>query len=135
MRSSRIKTAIACCALLTACLLLNPASSYSLESEIRIAPNVLNIQSGGTVVTVHTDISYYAVDVYTVYLNGIAISSWKADNRGNFVAKFSMDAVKTLDGLAIGDMNTLQIVGATLDGEPFVGEQDIMVIDVIPQGR
>ena len=126
---------IACCALLSAGLLLHPASAYSFDSEIRIAPNVLNIQSEGTVVTVHTDISYYAVDVYTVYLNGIAISSWKADNRGNFVAKFSMDEVKMLDGLVTGDYNTLQIVGLTLDGEPFVGEQDIMVIAVIPEGR
>ena len=137
MKSSRTKIAIACYVLLSAGLLLNPASSYSddFTIEIRIAPNVLNIQSEGTVVTVHTDITYYVVDVYTVYLNGIAISSWKADNRGNFVAKFLMDEVKMLDGLIIGDYNTLKIVGDTLYGDPFVGVQDIRIIDVIPQGR
>ena len=135
MKSSRTGIAIICCVLLAAGLLLNPASAYSFDSTIRIAPNVLNIQSKGSVVTVHTDISYYAVDVYTVYLNGIAISSWKADNRGNFVAKFTMDEVKTLDGLIIGEYNTLQVVGLTLDGEPFVGELDILVIDVVPAGR
>jgi hypothetical protein len=137
MKSSRMRVVIACCVLLSVGLLLHPAGAYSADitSTIRIAPNVLNIQSEGTVVTVHTDIRYYVVDVYTVYLNGIAISSWKADNRGNFVAKFSMDEVKLLDGLVIGDYNTLQIVGLTLDGETFVGEQDIKVIDVIPEGR
>jgi hypothetical protein len=137
MKSSSTGIALACYVLLSATLLLNPASAYSSDSTItiRIAPNVLNIQSEGTVVTVHTDIGYHDVDVYSVYLNGIAISGWKADNRGNFVAKFPMEEVKQLDGLVIGDYNTLQIVGLSLDGEPFVGEQDIRIIDVLPEGR
>jgi len=104
--------------------------------EIEVAPATLNIQSEGAVVTVHTDIAYGAVDVYTVYLNSIAIQSWKADNQGNFVAKFSMEAVKTLDGLVIGDYNTLQLVGLTKeDGEAFSGEAEILVIDVQPEGK
>ena len=134
MRSSAIAIAIGCF-VLSSLLLFSPATSYGLDTTIDIAPNVLNIQSQGTVVTVHTDITYSLVDVYTVYLNGIAIQSWKADNRGNFVAKFSMEEVKSLEGLVIGDYNTLQIVGLAMDGEPFVGEQDIKVIDVLPQGR
>jgi len=115
------------------CLLLAPATARALDVLIEVSPNVLNIQSNGTVVTIHTDLSYGNVDVYSVYLNGIAIQSWKADNRGNFVAKFSMNEVKTLDGLAIDAYNTLQLVGVTMAGEPFVGQQDIRVIDVIPQ--
>jgi hypothetical protein len=103
--------------------------------DIDVAPNVLNIQSQGEVVTVHTDIAYWAVDVSAVFLNGVLISSWKADNRGNFVAKFLMEDIKTLDGLVIGGYNTLQLVGATKDGVAFLGEQDIKVIDVIPQGQ
>ena len=134
MKSQKITLAIGCFALLSA-LLFSPTAAHSLEIAIDVSPNVLNIQSQGTVVTVHTDISYSLVDAYTVYLNGVAIRSWKADNRGNFVAKFSMDEVKTLEGLIIGDYNTLQMVGLTDDGEPFVGVQDIMVIDVLPQGR
>lgn len=134
MKSLKITPAIGCLVLL-AVLLFSPAASHSLEIEIDVSPNVLNIQSSGTVVTIHTDISYSLVDAYTVYLNGLAISSWKSDNRGNFVAKFSMNEVKMLDGLVIGDYNTLQMVGLTDDGEPFVGEQDIKVIDVLPQGR
>ena len=137
MRSSAIAIAIGCF-VFSSLLLFNPANSYSEDPiyiTIDIAPNVLNIQSQGTVVTIHTDIAYYSVEVYSVYLNGIAIQSWKADNRGNFVAKFSMDTVKSLNGLVIGDYNTLQIVGLTKGGVPFVGEEDILVIDVLPQGR
>ena len=100
------------------------------EIVIDVAPNTLNIASSGHVVTVHTDIAYWVVDVSSVYLNGLLIQSWKADDRGNFVAKFSMDDVKRLDGLVIGDYNTLTIVGLTIDDMTFWGEQDIMVIDV-----
>ena len=135
MRSSRTRIAIACYLLLFAGLLLHPAGAYSFESTIRIAPNVLNIQSEGTVVTVHTDISYWVVDAYSVSLNGIEISSWKADNRGNFVAKFPMDEVKMLDDLIIGDYNTLTLEGSTRDGEEFYGEIDILIINVLPKGQ
>ena len=38
--------------------------------EIDVAPNVLNIASSGTVVTVHTDIAYSAVAGASVSLNG-----------------------------------------------------------------
>ena len=80
-----------CCVLaVTLCWLLYPAAAFSTEIPIQIdvAPNVLNIQSQGAIVTVHTDIAYSAVDGASVYLNGVAIQWWKADARGNFVAKF-----------------------------------------------
>ena len=118
------------CCLATALFLLHaPATCHGAEITIDVAPSTLNLQSGGEVVTVHTDLAYGQVDVSTVYISGVAIQSWKADNRGYFVAKFSMDDVKTIDGLVIGDYNTLQLVGLTTDGEPFWGEQDVMVID------
>ena len=107
-----------------------PALCFGDEITIDVAPNVLNIQSEGKIVTVHTDIDYGVVDVYTVFLNGVDINSWKADNRGNFVAKFSMDDIKALNGLIIGDYNTLKLVGDTTDGVAFSGEQDIKVIDI-----
>jgi hypothetical protein len=135
MRSSRTRIAIACYLFLFSCLLLNPGGAYSFESTIRIAPNVLNIQSEGTVVTVHTDIDYFVVDAQSVSLNGIEISSWKADNRGNFVAKFAMDEVKMLDDLAIGDYNAFVLEGLTVGGEAFWGEQEIVVIDILPRGQ
>lgn len=141
MRLSRTKMITGCCVLLLVGLLVSPATSYSdeLEIEIDIAPNVLNIQSSGTVVTVHTDIAYWAVDVSAVYLNGIEISSWKADNQGNFVAKFLMDEVKALalvdENMAIGDYNEFELEGETKGGVEFFGTQEILIIDVVPKGR
>ena len=128
------------CVALSLMLLHVPAECFGSEITIDVAPNVLNIESEGQVVTVHTDIAYWEVYVYSVFLNGVAISSWKADNRGNFVAKFLMDEIKSLDGLIIdgddGDgYNTLTLIGATKEGDSFLGTQDIKVIDVIPQGQ
>jgi len=51
------------------------------------------------------------------------------------VAKFSMDEVKALDGLVMNDYNTFTMAGVTTEGEPFVGEQEIKVIDVVHAGR
>ena len=135
MRLSRTKMITGCCLFLLVGLLVSPAISHSFEIEINISPNVINIQSQGTVVTVHTDIAYSTVYAYSVYLDGVYIQSWKADDRGNFVAKFSMDEVKALDGLVMNDYNTFTMAGVTTEGEPFVGEQEIKVIDVVPAGR
>jgi len=124
-----------CFALLLVGLLFSPATSHSLEIAIDISPNVLNLQSKGTVVTVHTDIAYSSVDASSVFLNEIAIDWWKADDCGNFVAKFLMEDVKALENLFIGDYNTFVIEGSTVNGESFEGEQDILIIDVVPRGR
>ena len=106
-----------------------------IEIEIDVAPNVLNIQSESTVVTVHTDIAYSLVNGASILLNGVQIYYWKSDNRGNFVAKFVADEVKELDELIIDDYNTLTLFGCTTDGHAFIGQQDIMVIDVVPNGK
>ena len=134
MRLSKMKMITGCCVLLLAGLLISPAISYSDEIEIDVAPNVLNIQSSGTVVTVHTDIAYWTVVGSTVLLNDVEIQSWKADNRGNFVAKFFMDAIKDLP-LEIGEYNILKLKGFDTGGQLFEGEQAIKVIEVIPAGR
>ena len=104
--------------------------------SIDVAPNVLNIQSNSVIVTVHTNIAYSAVDVNNslVYLNDIEIDWWKADNRGNFVAKFNSDEVKDLE-LSVNDYNLLELAGYTTDGIFFHGFQDIMVIDNVPKGN
>lgn len=134
-RNRMIYLPFVCLMVLWVSLFHMPTLSYGEEIAIDVAPATLNIQSGGTVVTVHTDISYYLVDFSSVYLNGVLIKSWKADDCGYFVAKFSMDEIKTLDGLKIGDYNTLQLVGVTVDGEPFVGTDEIKVIDIMPSGK
>lgn len=103
--------------------------------DIQVAPNVLNLQSNGTVVTIHTDISYSSVDASTVMLNGVEIQSWKADDRGNFVAKFNMDEIKDLEGLQVNEYNTLTLEGVTYGGEDFTGSSEIYVRNNNPKGK
>jgi len=112
-------------------------ASAQLTIEIDVAPNVLNIQSEGTVVTVHTDIAYSAVDGATVLLNDVPIAWWKSDSRGQFVAKFNMEEVIDLyyaDLLVLGD-NKLTLTGTTKTGNDFSGTQIIRVIDVASAGK
>ncbi len=135
MSSVRVVPRVLVLFALAALFVLAPAVCTAEEIAIEIAPRTLNLQSDGEVVTVHTDLAFGAVDVSSVYINGIPIHSWKADAQGNFVAKFLMDDVKLLDGLIIGGYNTLKIVGLTVDDEPFWGEQQIMVIDVAGKTR
>ena len=52
-----------------------PTECHGFGIEIDVAPNTLNIQSQGHVVTVHTSIIFGDVDHENVYLNGIQISS------------------------------------------------------------
>ena len=82
-----------------------------MKYMIDVSPNVLNLQSSGTVVTIHTNVDYNTVIASSVFLNGIPISTYKSDDRGYFVAKFVMDEVKDLP-LAVGEYNTLLLIGA-----------------------
>jgi len=108
------------------------STSNAYEIMIDVSPNVLNLQSSGTVVTVHTNMDYNTVIASSVFLNGVPISFYKSDDRGYFVAKFVMDEVKNLP-LIIGELNTLLLLGATDDGLSFTGTQDIKVISVMPK--
>ena len=116
-------------------MLFFATSSQAFEIAIDVSPNVLNIQSKSEIVTVHTDIAYSLVVGATVFLNDVAIDWWKADDRGNFVAKFNSDEIKTLDGLVIGEYNMLTLTGFTTDEEAFIGTQDILVVDNTPTGK
>jgi len=109
-------------------MLAAPVVSSALEITIDIAPATLNIQSNGKVVTVHTDIAYSDIEVFSVYLEGVHINSSKADDRGYFVAKFLIDAIKSLD-LDFDEYNTLELVAKTTDGDLVSGTADVMVIN------
>ena len=111
-------------------MLAAPTVCSAEEITIEIAPATLNLQSNGKVVTVHTDVAFGDIDVASVYLAGVAIDSWKVDDRGYFVAKFLIDDVKTLDGLKINDLNTLKFVALTIYNEEVWGAADVMVIDI-----
>ena len=117
-----------------------PSQSQAEEINIKVSPNNLIIQSFSTVLTVHTNINYYAVNAPTVTLDisaadfdPIPISWWKMDDRGNFVAKFSMSTVKAQ--LGPDDYNkpaTFTLAGEKTTGEPFWGTQEISIISNEP---
>ena len=132
MRLSRMQYLSPLVLAVTLCCFLCPSSALAFDIEIDVSPNVLNIQSYSTIVTVHTDIAYSLVVGASVFLNGVAIDWWKSDDRGNFVAKFDSEEIKKLDGLITGDYNVLVLTGYTTDDEAFIGTQEIMVIDNIP---
>ena len=98
------------------------------EIDITVQPHVINIASASTVVTVHTDIAYSAVAGASVTLNGLDIAWWKSDSRGNFVAKFTADAVKSI--VDPGTTATLTLSRETKLGEVFSGSDDVDVIEV-----
>jgi hypothetical protein len=86
-------------------------------------------------------IAYSLVLGASVYLNGIPISWWKADNQGYFVAKFQMTDVKELVETLVADevltlpaQMHLTLTGVVRDGTEFTGTQTITVIDVVPTG-
>jgi hypothetical protein len=110
-----------------------PVQSQALEITIDVSPNVLNIQSVGLCVTVHTDIGYSKVDPTTVYLNGVLIDGYFADDRGFFVAKFDMNEIKNLP-FDYEKYNTFKLEGTMISGESFSGTQQIKVINRIPSG-
>ena len=109
------------------------------EIEIKISPNVINIASAATLVTVHTDIPYSFVVGETVTLNGIEIKWWKSDDRGYFVAKFLARDVKDLlvdeDDHDKKETVTLRLWGETFDGGSFSGEDEVVVINVKAKKR
>jgi len=124
-------------ALISVGLFFSPQLSYCFEITIDVAPSTLNIQSQGQVVTVHTSIAFNSVVGGTVTLNDIEISWWKADNQGNFVAKFEMSEVKALadsGDLVVPGENEVTLIGYTTEGTEFTGSQIITVIDVEPAG-
>lgn len=112
-------------------------SDEILDITIDVAPNVLNIASSGTMVTVQTDIAYSAVDGASVTLNDVPIAWWKSDSSGQFVAKFNMGEVETLVTAGVLDKGeiTLKLSGTTKLGVNFSGAQLISVIDVTSAGK
>ena len=121
---------------LVAVLLMLPVGLMAqITIDIDISPGVLNIGSKGTVFTIHTDIKYSEVAGATCTLNGLGIEWWKSDDRGYFVAKFDIDAVKALNDLKVGEMNTLTLSGEKYNGELFAGSDDIKVVHVVPKGK
>lgn len=138
--SRRMRTFNLCifsCVFLSIAFIHSPTPSYGFEITIQVSPGTLNIESQGQVVTVHTSIAFSSVAGGSVILNEIPISWWKADNQGNFVAKFLMNEVKALADtgkLDVPGENELTLHGETIEGTMFSGTQAITVINILPSG-
>jgi hypothetical protein len=100
------------------------ACAADLEIEIKVTPRVLVIDSEGTLVTVHTNIAYSAVDTASLTLNGIPIAWTKSDARGQLVAKFNQSDVKDI---VAPPSVLLELSGYTRSGESFSGTDTIAV--------
>lgn len=93
--------------------------SAELSVAVLISPHTLllgTVQS--TAVTVHAEIPYNSVETGTLTLGGVPATFAFADSRGELVAKFPEDEIKSL--LAPG-FQTLTLYGQTKEGEPFSG--------------
>ncbi len=106
----------------------SPLEAADIAAEITVSPNVINIASSSTVVTVHTDLPYSLVDGATVTLGSVSIAWWKSDNQGFFVAKFVAEEVK--GKVEAGTTATLVLWGVTKLGDAFSGTDCVDVIDV-----
>jgi uncharacterized membrane protein len=123
-------------------MLAAPAAVHAQDVTIVVAPSVISFSSAGELLTVHTDIPYGEVVGDTVQLEHIVDSTsfaipidwWKADDRGNFVAKFLMLDVKTGLGLVPGEINALWLTGTRTDGSEFSGADEVLVKDRTASG-
>ncbi len=105
-----------------------PVAADELIIEVTVSPNVINVASQSTVVTVHTNIAYSEVAGASVTLNNLPISWWKSDDRGYFVAKFNAADVKGI--VEPGTTVTLELAGETKLGVPFSGVDEVKVVEI-----
>jgi len=85
--------------------------------DIVVSPNVLNIESNGGSISIHTDIGYVSEDDATLEVNGIPIENIYTftDSRGNLVVKCSINTVKSI---VVGDEEAVHF---ELFTEPLIG--------------
>ncbi len=114
-------------------------SSDVMEIHIDVAPNILNLESNGNGVTVHTNISFGSVDCNTVTLEveekPITIRNCYSDLCGDLVVKVDREDVVYAIGYPDVSPNnaTFTLSGSTATGL-FTGTDTIDVIDVAQSG-
>lgn len=92
--------------------------------DIDIAPKMINMESQGWTFTVHGEILLSKVDRTSIEMNGLYPTEVFADDCGELVAKFDLDAVKRI---VYPPETTLTFTGVTVDGVPFVGTAIVRV--------
>ena len=94
--------------------------------EVVVSPNVLNLQSNGGSVSLHTDINYNWVDGVELEVEGnFPETSIFADDRGDLVVKCEIDTIKSmvLEGTATFNLTVDTTYGI------YFGTDTITVID------
>lgn len=112
-----------------AVVLMPLRAQETLTIDITCSPSVviLDATPTGDCLTVHTDLALNDVDVDSpITLNGLEAYLVKADNRGQLVAKFRLSALKEV---LSAPSTTLTLTGTTVAGVPFVGSDDVRVIE------
>jgi len=98
----------------------------SMTVVTAVSPQTMILGSDqGTSVTVHAEIPYSTVDKTSLTLNGIPAKGSKSDNRGELVAFFNEEAVKSIVSVPSA---TLTLEGLTTAGGAFSGSDTVRVI-------
>ncbi len=99
--------------------------------EVVVSPNVLNLNSNGGSVSLHTDIDYavVVVDGVELYVEDQLVEQiWTfADDRGDLVVKCNIDIVKGMVDVRLGEA-TFRLEVVTESGQ-YIGTDTIAVID------
>ena len=122
-------------ALLVAILLTIALSGAVLADdgtiEMVVSPNVLNLESNGGSISVHTDIGYVRTAEVILKVNGTPVSVYTfADSCGNLVVKASITTVKDI---VIAGEDAIFDLTYYLTSGTYTGTDTVPVIQVIPQ--
>ena len=114
-----------------AVLFSNTALADDSTIDMVVSPNVLNIESKGGSISIHTDIGYVSPDDATLEVNGTEVEriSTFVDNCGNLVVKCSISTVKVI---VEGSEEAVFVLTAGYNGGVYTGTDTIKVIQVIP---
>ena len=122
-------------AILVTTLLVIPVSGAVLADEgdidMVVSPNVINLESNGGSISVHTDIAGIPEEV-TLYINGEGVDGiWTfTDNCGNLVVKCS---IVTAKGMVVAGEDAVFALTCSRNGELYNGSDTVPVIQVVPQ--
>ena len=103
--------------------------------EVTVSPNVLNLQSKGGSLSLHTDLAYSLAEAVTLTMDGTTVPnrSTFADDCGNLVVKADLETIK---GMLTGDEDeaTFELTVETANGT-YVGSDTIDVISRSGEGQ
>ncbi len=95
------------------------------EVAIQVSPATIALRSAGHDLTVHVDLPFGVVDTASLTLDGLPATGAFADDCGDLVVKFDLDAVKQR---VAPPSATLTLYGNEMNGTPFHGSDTVRVV-------